>query len=185
VASKAIPGLLQLVWDEMDYRLEACHVTQCRHIQHLRGMQRKLSEFLYPYVDRILQSFLLFKCTNFMKCVHIIYHLYQYCHILFYILRGYQLYIYENFIQHSSAKINTIYRFNHWRTSSWISHNRSTNNHISLIPQILGKKYNKMRQCISYLCTSRKPMIQLGGRSCIIFSLSLVLYNILIEFGPV
>ena len=33
---------------------------------------------------------------------------------------------------------------------------------------------NKMKQCISYLYISRKLMIQLGGRFCKIFSLSLV-----------
>jgi hypothetical protein len=38
----------------------------------------------------------------------------------------------------------------------------------------LKKNGNTMRQCISYLKTSRKFMIQLGGRSCIIFSLSLL-----------
>jgi hypothetical protein len=37
------------------------------------------------------------------------------------------------------------------------------------------KKFgNTMKQCISYLHFSRKLMMQLGGRSCIIFSLSLV-----------
>jgi len=36
----------------------------------------------------------------------------------------------------------------------------------------LRKNGNTMKQCISFLYTSRKPMIQLGGRSCIIFSLS-------------
>jgi hypothetical protein len=35
------------------------------------------------------------------------------------------------------------------------------------------KNDNTMRQCISYLEISRKRMIQLGGRSCIIFLLSL------------
>jgi hypothetical protein len=33
---------------------------------------------------------------------------------------------------------------------------------------------NTTKQCISFLKTSRKLMIYLGGRSCIIFSLSLV-----------
>jgi hypothetical protein len=36
------------------------------------------------------------------------------------------------------------------------------------------KNGNTMKQCSSYLKTSRKPTIQLGKRSCIIFSLSLV-----------
>jgi len=37
------------------------------------------------------------------------------------------------------------------------------------------RKHGKaMRQGIRYLQTSRKPMIQLGGKSCIIFSSSFV-----------
>ena len=38
----------------------------------------------------------------------------------------------------------------------------------------LRKKGHTMKQCSTNLQTSRKPMIQLGGRSCIIFSSSLV-----------
>ena len=38
----------------------------------------------------------------------------------------------------------------------------------------LIKNGNTMKQCISYLQTSRKHVILLGGRSCIIFSLRLV-----------
>jgi len=38
----------------------------------------------------------------------------------------------------------------------------------------LRKNGNKMKQCISYLLTLRQLTIQLGGRSCIIFLLSLV-----------
>ena len=38
----------------------------------------------------------------------------------------------------------------------------------------LRKNGNKRRPCISYIQTGKKSMIQLGGRSCIIFSLSLV-----------
>jgi hypothetical protein len=38
----------------------------------------------------------------------------------------------------------------------------------------LRKNGNRVEQTISYLQTSRKLMIQLGGRACIIFSLSLV-----------
>jgi hypothetical protein len=50
----------------------------------------------------------------------------------------------------------------------------STTDHIFCIRQILKKNVNKMQQYIRYLQTSRKLMIQLGGRSCIIFLLSLV-----------
>ena len=35
-----------------------------------------------------------------------------------------------------------------------------------------------MKQCDSYLLTLRKLMIQLGGKSCIIVSLSLVFHEI-------
>jgi len=38
----------------------------------------------------------------------------------------------------------------------------------------LRKYGNTMKQCISYLYSSSKPKFQLGGRSCIIFSLTLV-----------
>ena len=38
----------------------------------------------------------------------------------------------------------------------------------------LRKNGNTTKQCSSCLQTSRKLMIQLGGRSCVIFSLSLV-----------
>jgi hypothetical protein len=44
----------------------------------------------------------------------------------------------------------------------------------SVFVKYLRKNGNTMRQCISYLQTSRKLMIQLGGRPCTIFSLSLV-----------
>jgi hypothetical protein len=44
----------------------------------------------------------------------------------------------------------------------------------SAFVKYLRKNGNKIRQCISCLYTSRKPMIQFGGRSCIILSLSLV-----------
>jgi len=54
-------------------------------------------------------------------------------------------------------------------------HYRSTFYHIFCICQILEEKNgNTMKQCISYLYTSRKLMIQSGVTSCIIFSFSLV-----------
>ena len=40
--------------------------------------------------------------------------------------------------------------------------------------EILENYGNKIRQLIRYLYTSRKLMIQLGRRSCVTFSLSLV-----------
>ena len=48
--------MLQQVWAEMDYRLEACRVTKVGHIQHLRGMQKSIGEFLFPPIGRMLQS---------------------------------------------------------------------------------------------------------------------------------
>ena len=44
----------------------------------------------------------------------------------------------------------------------------------SAFVKYLRKNGNTMKKCISSLQTSRKLMIQLGGRSCTIFSLSLV-----------
>ena len=53
--------------------------------------------------------------------------------------------------------------------------NRSTTDYTRIFynRHILEKKGNTMKQCIRYLQTSRKLLIPLGGRSCIIFSLSL------------
>jgi hypothetical protein len=42
----------------------------------------------------------------------------------------------------------------------------------SAFVKYLRKNGNTMKQCISYLWTSRKPVIELGRRPCIIFSLS-------------
>jgi hypothetical protein len=36
---------------------------------------------------------------------------------------------------------------------------------------------NTMGQCISYLQTARKPMIQLGGRFCIRFAMNRIEWN--------
>ena len=51
--------------------------------------------------------------------------------------------------------------------------NRSTIEHKFCICQMLQKNGNNLKQCINYLQTSRKLVVQLGGRSCTIFSLSL------------
>jgi hypothetical protein len=51
---------------------------------------------------------------------------------------------------------------------------RSTTNHKLNFSNTGGKNGNTMRLCISCLETSKRPMVQLGGRSC---------YNILTEFG--
>jgi hypothetical protein len=47
--------------------------------------------------------------------------------------------------------------------------NRWTTDQVFCILQILEKIGSTMRQYISYSYTSRKPMIQLGGKYCIIF----------------
>jgi len=52
--------------------------------------------------------------------------------------------------------------------------NRSTTDHVFCIRQIIEKKIGKQRSSESALYTSRKLLSQLGGRSCIIFLLSLV-----------
>jgi len=44
----------------------------------------------------------------------------------------------------------------------------------SAFVKYLRRNENTFEQCISYLKTSRNLMIQLGGRSVVIFSLSLV-----------
>jgi hypothetical protein len=51
--------------------------------------------------------------------------------------------------------------------------NRSTTDQILYIQQILGKNGSIMAQYISYLQISSKPMIQLRGKCCTIFLLSL------------
>ena len=53
-------------------------------------------------------------------------------------------------------------------------HTRSTTDHIFYIHHILEKNGHIMKQCNTNLQTSRKPMSQLGGRSCITFSSSLI-----------
>jgi len=44
----------------------------------------------------------------------------------------------------------------------------------SSVVKYLRKNGNKMKQCISYLYTSRNLMVHLGGGSCIIFSFNVV-----------
>jgi len=71
--------MLQQVWAEMDYRLEAWRVTNGGHIQYLRGMQKSIGEFLFPSIGRLMQPFpsigrLMqpfpqFKRTDFINCL--------------------------------------------------------------------------------------------------------------------
>jgi hypothetical protein len=56
----------------------------------------------------------------------------------------------------------------------WFRHNRSTTDHIICIGQILEKNGNTVKLYTGYLQTSRKLMNQLGGKTCITFSLSVV-----------
>jgi hypothetical protein len=49
-------------------------------------------------------------------------------------------------------------------------HNRSTTNQIFCIHQLLDKNWSTMRQYIRYSYTSKKPIIQRGGKFCTIFS---------------
>ena len=65
--SEIDPDMLQQVWAEMDYQLDICRVTKGGHTLHLRGIKKK--KILYPSVSHMLQPFLPFKCTDFMKCV--------------------------------------------------------------------------------------------------------------------
>jgi hypothetical protein len=58
--------MLRRVWAEMDYRLDACRVTKCGHIEHLWGMQNKLGELLFLSTCRMLPSFAPLKCTNYL-----------------------------------------------------------------------------------------------------------------------
>jgi hypothetical protein len=52
--------------------------------------------------------------------------------------------------------------------------NRSTTEQFFSIPQTLEKNGSTVRQYISYSYTSRRPMIQLGGKFCTIFPMRLV-----------
>ena len=61
--------MLQQVRVEMDSHRDIHHVAKGEHIEHLWGMNKKLAEFLFPPVCHVLQSFLPYKCTNFMKYV--------------------------------------------------------------------------------------------------------------------
>jgi hypothetical protein len=39
-------NMLQRVWDELDYRLDICRVTNGTHIEHVQGMQNfQMSSF--------------------------------------------------------------------------------------------------------------------------------------------
>jgi hypothetical protein len=81
----------------------------------------------------------------------------------------------QNFIQHPSVKVNSIRRGNYWGI---VSLNFDVTVQLLIIyssfVKYLEEQGTTMKQCISYLLTSRRHMIQLGWRCCIIFSLSLV-----------
>jgi len=78
------------------------------------------------------------------------------------------------FIQHPAVKVNCILKRRLLGIISVDFHVGQLLIIYSAFSKYLRKSGNKAKQCLSYLYTSRKLMIQLGGRSCIIFSLSLV-----------
>jgi len=43
--------MLQRVWQKLDYRIDICHVTKGRHIEHLQGRTETLS--VSPFVDML------------------------------------------------------------------------------------------------------------------------------------
>jgi hypothetical protein len=52
---------------ESDYWLDVCCVTKGGHISAQKVHKKtKYVEFLFPYVGCMLESFLPFKCTDFM-----------------------------------------------------------------------------------------------------------------------
>jgi hypothetical protein len=67
VLSAADCDMLQQVWVEADYQLEVCRVTKGRHTYHFWGMKKKTWWISLPSVGHMLQYFLAFKHTDFMK----------------------------------------------------------------------------------------------------------------------
>ena len=67
VASAAAPALLQRVWAEMEYRLDAYCVTKGGHIQQSWGMPRNF--VLLSVCSSHVTVLSKFKCTDFLKCV--------------------------------------------------------------------------------------------------------------------
>jgi hypothetical protein len=63
--------VLQQVWEEMDYQLEVCRVTKGGHTYHFWGMKIETWWISFPSIGHMLQSFLAFKCKDFMKCLGI------------------------------------------------------------------------------------------------------------------
>jgi hypothetical protein len=39
--------MLQRIWNELDYRVDVCIITNSAHIEHLLGMKQKLVVLLY------------------------------------------------------------------------------------------------------------------------------------------
>ena len=79
---------------------------------------------------------------------------------------------YKFFFQHPVVKVNSISREIIGDHQCGLRSNRSTADHIySASVKYLRKNGNTIKQFIGYLKCSRKPMSQLGGRSCEMFSL--------------
>jgi hypothetical protein len=75
--------------------------------------------------------------------------------------------------QHPAIKVTSICRGNYWGSSVRIL-TQVNYYHVFCIRHILKKKMGIQWTNVSAIIHSRKQMIQLGGMSCIIFSMSLV-----------
>jgi hypothetical protein len=79
----------------------------------------------------------------------------------------------QNCIQYSAVNLNSICRGNYLGLSVWISTQLVNCDPIFSIRKILEKKWHSI-ESLHRLFTDLKLTIQLGGRYCIIFALSLV-----------
>jgi hypothetical protein len=60
----------QRIWVETDYRLDICHITEGQFLEHLEGMQRKITWKVSLLIcSLILQSISPYKRTDFTKRV--------------------------------------------------------------------------------------------------------------------
>jgi hypothetical protein len=46
-AIETITAYMQIVWNELDYRVDICRITKGAHIKHLYGMSQKLGGLFY------------------------------------------------------------------------------------------------------------------------------------------
>jgi hypothetical protein len=80
----------------------------------------------------------------------------------------------QNFIQHSSVKVNSICRVNYWGSSVWISMYRSTTDHIFSIRKIPEKKWEYSEAVRQLFIDFKEACDSVGSEVLYIFSLSLV-----------